>query len=1373
MLKNQNRLYPLLFILFIVPFTGFCQFDSVQVYHTYSYSDWELDPYGLRNRNETHFDSAGNITSVLTELWTGYKFEPEGRTLYTYTASGLLSEKLFQDYFSENWVNYYREINYYNASNLPDSSFYQTWQLSGWINNSHTYYEYDVNNFLVFLEDGYRYYHYPDANGLDTLVLMQINLTGTWTDWSKLRTVYNAQNKPSYSLNYSSPLPGQWLAIDSTSYSYYPNDSLFERKTYTFDSTFTYLSRLDSLVYLNDTTFTYFRNYSQSGASSLFRNVNFQGSNEYNFYSSINEVFDGSTWYGSEINKCTFDSTAMTAHFENRFGSGEYDKILTFDPDGHLMHEHFSSISQHGFYHYGNKPYYYYLTYGNDEICPSGFDSLWIAPGMNTYSWTNGGNTQVKQISTAGTYYCNIVNQFGHYFQSEPKVVQQSFIPSISNSADSSFFVCTAGLFELKSLDIPLYSYQWFRNDTLMQGANSPTLQFANRSHHQQINGLYNLVVSNQCGIDTSSTTHLQFSQPPVRIVPEGNTVICPDDTLIQTASSGYVSYQWNLGESTPTAKSYYGHFNKWVEATDSFGCVSRFNVNVTASINPLYVNPDIYQSQDTILQSVGLYNGSFQWYLNGDSISGATNNKLSINQSGFYSYSYSNGTCQVFSVEKFYNYSTFRIVFTQDTLKLCVGQPYNYLINYYKISGTASALQYHWSPSTGLSDPFIAAPVLTPQVSTNYILTIIDSTGAVRSDTIHILVKSPVQLQLTSSSDKVCASANGNEYFDTLTVTNAGSGTFYWYNNGYPYNGAGSPTIRYIHEPGQYWVNYIDGCQNTSDTVTIGTFQQIPVPQIQPVSIPANRCDIDSIQLFASLPQPEDYTYQWRNGTSLEYFTGSEDTVTVFHTGYYYLTVTDSNGCRQFGEINLGTFTPDTSVSVELNLNGLVNACSGDTVMLAATPYQGWNYRWYNYENLLSGSQWNYPAHESGLYRMLTDNGFGCHGKDSVYLSFGPGPMNIRLVYDSNDIRAHTDILVSSWQWYLNDSLIHGADKNYIHPIAPGWYKAIPSGNYSCEVIPDSILISCTINSSSTATSCYQACDGGIFLTAQGTGPFSFLWPNGDTLSQKTSLCSSIYFVMMTDASGCIASDSISVYSPQAMQILFNIHKPLCFQSCDGALQSLVTGGTSPYVYTWSDGSTGSDLNNICSGTYQLSVTDTNGCTVNKSQYVSQPARINIQTNVQHASCVSCNDGSAQVSISGGSPPYSLLWSDGDTNLSISGKLPGTYVFCITDVNQCQECDSLVIGFDVNIEEMQSGEIKVWPNPFTDLISIDRTVIRSTERLFLTLRGPLGNVLLKHNCENQTEHINATDLSEGIYFLEVRDRNNSLQANFRLIKLH
>ena len=135
------------------------------------------------------------------------------------------------------------------------------------------------------------------------------------------------------------------------------------------------------------------------------------------------------------------------------------------------------------------------------------------------------------------------------------------------------------------------------------------------------------------------------------------------------------------------------------------------------------------------------------------------------------------------------------------------------------------------------------------------------------------------------------------------------------------------------------------------------------------------------------------------------------------------------------------------------------------------------------------------------------------------------------------------------------------------------------------------------------------------------------------------------------------------------------------CYGNANGAISITVSGGIAPYTYLWSNSATTQNLSGLTAGTYSVTVTDSISATITGTWAVAQPSELSISAANTDASCPTGNDGSIDLTLSGGTPGYGFLWSNGATTQDVSGLLPGNYAVTVTDNNDCTKTGNWAIG--------------------------------------------------------------------------------------------
>ena len=127
-----------------------------------------------------------------------------------------------------------------------------------------------------------------------------------------------------------------------------------------------------------------------------------------------------------------------------------------------------------------------------------------------------------------------------------------------------------------------------------------------------------------------------------------------------------------------------------------------------------------------------------------------------------------------------------------------------------------------------------------------------------------------------------------------------------------------------------------------------------------------------------------------------------------------------------------------------------------------------------------------------------------------------------------------------------------------------------------------------------------------------------------------------------------------------------------LCSGGNNGAIDLTVSGGVAPYTFSWNNSATNEDIGGLIAGSYTVTITDAIGCFINVVAQVTEPGILTIDKGTPApASCPGVRDGSITLTITGGTEPYSIYWSDGVTTATRSAR-DSIYSVTITDANSC-----------------------------------------------------------------------------------------------------
>ncbi|WP_271855431.1 hypothetical protein, partial [Patiriisocius marinus] len=255
--------------------------------------------------------------------------------------------------------------------------------------------------------------------------------------------------------------------------------------------------------------------------------------------------------------------------------------------------------------------------------------------------------------------------------------------------------------------------------------------------------------------------------------------------------------------------------------------------------------------------------------------------------------------------------------------------------------------------------------------------------------------------------------------------------------------------------------------------------------------------------------------------------------------------------------------------------------------------------------------------------------------------------------------------------------------------------------GEGSYEITVKNINTECESDVSTTVTfieveigaitdvACYGASTGAININVSGgTAPYTYAWSNGATTEDLENVPAGDYTVTVTGANGCSDSDTYTIGQPAEDIVITGVVTDVsCFGASTGAIDISVSGGTSGYTYSWDNGASTQDITNLAVGEYIIVVEDANGCEKEVSFSVSGPNEgLNISFTKVDVLCNGASTGSVNITVSGGTAPYTYAWSNGAATEDVSSLPAGSYSVIVTDAKDCTLAQN-----GINIEEPSS----------------------------------------------------------------------------------
>ena len=184
------------------------------------------------------------------------------------------------------------------------------------------------------------------------------------------------------------------------------------------------------------------------------------------------------------------------------------------------------------------------------------------------------------------------------------------------------------------------------------------------------------------------------------------------------------------------------------------------------------------------------------------------------------------------------------------------------------------------------------------------------------------------------------------------------------------------------------------------------------------------------------------------------------------------------------------------------------------------------------------------------------------------------------------------------------------------------------------------------------------------------GTAPFTFAWDNGAITEDIGGLAANTYNVVVTDFNGCIANTSATITNSPTATLSTTQVDETC-SAANGSIDLTVTGGTGPFTFAWDNGAVTEDIGGLAANTYNVVVTDNNGCIANASATLTNAATATLSTTQIDPTCGASN-GSVDLTVTGGTAPFTFAWDNGAITEDIGALAANTYNVIVTDNNGC-----------------------------------------------------------------------------------------------------
>lgn len=448
-------------------------------------------------------------------------------------------------------------------------------------------------------------------------------------------------------------------------------------------------------------------------------------------------------------------------------------------------------------------------------------------------------------------------------------------------------------------------------------------------------------------------------------------------------------------------------------------------------------------------------------------------------------------------------------------------------------------------------------------------------------------------------------------------------------------------------------------------------------------------------------------YNYLWNSAPPQTF-----QTATLLSTGSYTVTVTDDEGCTVSATANVQSATTIVITVDSVNnvqCQGLNNGSIYITTSGGQTPY---TYNWSNGANTEDNTNL-----AQGIYSVTISDAISCTLLGTYTIA--EPPVLTTAVSNTFNPRCNsgTDGIVNitvnggvqpySYLWSTAN-----ATTQQLNNVGAGTHAVTVTDASNCTATASATLTQPTpYNVALTTTNllCNGGTDGTASVTVSGnTSPYTYFWSNFATTSSVTGLDAGPFSVVIEDVNGCDTIVVATITEPAEIAIDLTANEPLCADSGNGSITTVVTGGNPPFGYSWTGtgGFTSTNQNpQVSTGSYTVTVTDGNNCTGTESVAVTAPSPFTVTVVGIDPSCIGDSTGAAVVSTAGGNGPYSYSWNASSVDSAFLENLPqGTYSVTVTDANGCQSSGQATIAEPVTNPETCKADkfVVLVPTAFT-----------------------------------------------------------------------
>ena len=636
-----------------------------------------------------------------------------------------------------------------------------------------------------------------------------------------------------------------------------------------------------------------------------------------------------------------------------------------------------------------------------------------------------------------------------------------------------------------------------------------------------------------------------------------------------------------------------------------------------------------------------------------------------------------------------------------------CSGLQNGWILSQVIGTGEPANFRYYWRNSHGVLVDTTQNLLNVP--ADNYNLYVLDSIGCYSSQMVLLREPSPLQIDRVGTQHAAGFDISCFGLSDGIIDLDISGSHSYRQNMTYSWTKTGNPLFSEPTEDisGLDTGTYVVMVTDTFNCTASANYTLVSPPEIQ-ITV-ADSSDYSGYDISCKSFSDGmldltiaggygDFTYNWTTADGNLDDPASLDQ-SALSAGNYHLLATDAISCSREWDFNLDE--PDTlhvdPVLSDYNAFNVscFNSADGSIVLNPSGGAGSYSYTWTGEGTGLTAGSENQSDITSGQYRVelrddnncILTHDFTLSQPEALETVIVPRSINCFGVNEgAADLSVTGGISPYGYSWNT------GAITEDIDSLFIGTYFLTVTDRNNClaedstrVTEPPEILLSLNAPEkfNGRMVSCFGRSDGDIYSEVTGgVGTFRYSWlPGGETTPELVNVPAGNYRLSVTDDHECTVIDTIEVHQPQPVFTEIYPQDPTCFGYSDGEITLIPQGGTPEYDIDWQEtGGSGQTADSIGAGLYHIRIKDLNNCILDTLTRIEQPDSLYITSEITQPDCPDKPNGGIIIFAHGGTAPYAYSWSDDSEGSYVEDLSEGTYIVHLTDNNQCNISDSIVL---------------------------------------------------------------------------------------------